>query len=162
MTAAISKNEPKQVYFKAFTHLLQLEKALKHLNNAELIKFEISILGKFDQFYLDKDIETSEPNGAIKAYWQEAYSNMTYASLNNPQFGNLFIIGSLASTFLYKIDGKTLGMLSAGPNGIFRGIGASEAQVNSHLKLLNIGNYLLVFRGVETDLKDYKSLLEEK
>lgn len=161
MTAAISKNEPKQVYFKAFTHLSELEKALKHLNNEEIIKFDISILGKFDRFYLDTGLEALKHNGAIKAHWQEAYSTMAYANLFNPQFGNIFIVGSLASTFLYKIDGKTLGMLSAGPNGIFRGIGATEAQVNTHLKMLMSGNYLLVFRGTKTDLEDYKRLLEE-
>lgn len=161
MTADISNIQPKQVYFKAYTHLSQLEDALKHLNNEDLIKFEISILGKFDQFYLDRNIEASEHNGIIKTYWKETYNSLTYASSNNAQFGNLFIVGSLASTFLYKIDGKTLGMLSAGPNGIFRGIGATEAQVNINLKMLNIGNYLLIFRGIEADLEDYKRLLEE-
>jgi len=161
MTTDISNTEPKQVYFKAYTHLSQLEAALEHLNNEDLVKFEISILGKFDQFYRDRNIDASENSGIIKTYWKQTYGSLTYASLNNPQFGDLFIVGSLASTFLYEIDGKPLGMLSAGPNGIFRGIGATEAQVNINLKMLNIGDYLLIFRGVEADLEDYKRLLEE-
>lgn len=168
MTAYISKTEPKEVFFLAYTHLTQLENALKHLNNEELIKFEISVVGNFEQFNLDRHIarlsdgqEISEHNGVIKTYWKETYGSMAYASLFNPQFGNIFIVGNLASTFLYKIDGKTLGMLSAGPDGIFRGIGASEEQVKINLKNLDIGNYLLIFRGIGGDLEDYKRLLEE-
>lgn len=159
MTADIPKTEPKRVLFKAFAHLSQLEDALKHLNNEDLVKFEISILGKFDSFYLDRNIEISDHNDAIKKYWKKTYATMAYGSLYNPQFGNLFIVGNLASTFLYKIDGKTLGMLTEGPNGIFRGVGASLKQISTHLKMLNLGSYLLIFRGIEIDLEDYKRLL---
>lgn len=152
----------KQIYLKAFAHLSLLENALKNIKEENLTKFQISILGKVSQFYRDKDIEVSKDTDAIKIYWEKNLDNtIAYGSLYNPQLGNIFIVGPLVPTFLYKLDGKTLGMLSAGPYGILRGIGASEKQVTSHLEMLNKGKYLLVFRGMEADLKDYKRLLEK-
>lgn len=153
----------KQVYFEAFTHLSLLENALKHITEEDVANFQISILGKVSEFYLDKDTEISKDMNALKIYWEKVLGNtIHFGVFHNPEIGNIFIVGTLASSFLYKIDGKTLGMLSAGPYGILRGIGGSDAQVATHLKMLNDGNYLLIFRGTGADLENYKRLLEEK
>lgn len=162
MTPGTYNAKRKKVYFKEYANLPLLENALKHLNKEEHINFEISILGKVSQFYLDKDIEVSEDTDILKTYWEKVLGNKNnFGVFHNPEIGNIFIVGALVPTFLYKLDGKTLGMLSAGPYGILRGIGASEAQVVIHLKSLHKGSYLLIFRGVKADLENYKRLLEE-
>ncbi|TVZ28424.1 hypothetical protein JM83_3551 [Gillisia sp. Hel_I_86] len=161
MTVEPYNAKQKQVYFKAYAHLFLLENALKHIEE-DVPNFQISVLGKVAQFYLDKDIEVSKNSDPIRTYWEKTCNNtIAYGCLYNPQIGNIFIVGNLAPTFLYKIDDKTLGMLSAGPYGILRGIGANEIQVSTHLKMLDNGNYILIFRGVKADLEKYKILLEE-
>lgn len=153
----------KRIYFEAYAHLSLLENAINHIKEKDVTNFQISIVGKISKFHLDKDMEVSENTDAIEMYWGKIFNNsLAYGSLYNPQMGEIFIVGTLASSFLYEIDGKTLGMLSAGPYGILRGIGGSERQVTTHLKMLNNGSYLLIFRGSEADLENYKRILEEK
>jgi hypothetical protein len=163
MTTGIYNAKQKEVYFKEYANLSLLENSLKHLNKTDLTKFEISILGKVAQFYLDRDLKVSKDTDTLKIYWEKVLDNtIDFGILHNPELENIFIVGALASTFLYEVDGKALGMLSSGPYGILRGIGASEAQATSLIKTLNNGNFLLIFRGTETDLENYKRLLEEK
>ena len=94
-------------------------------------------------------------------YWKNMLDHtIAFDSLKNPEIGDIFIVGALTSTFLNKVDGKTLGMLSVGPYGILRGIGASESQANIYLKLLKNGRYLLIFRGNIEEIDEYKRISE--
>lgn len=156
-------HNPKQIHFKAYEHLSLLENTLKIIKEQEPTGLQISILGKMVQFYHDKDISISTEGETIKRYWDKNLNNTNeFGSIYNQEIGNLFIVGALTSTFLNKVDGKTLGMLSVGPYGILRGIGASETQANTYLKLLKSGSYLLILRGVEDELENLKKILAEK
>ncbi len=162
MTAEKYNPQQKQIYFKAYDHLSLLEDALKNIKEQVSTDFQISILGQVVQFYQDRGIEVLKDTDAIELYWKKTLDNtFAFGSLYNLEIGEVFIVGALASTFLYEVDGKTLGMLSVGPYGILRGMGASENQVVTHLKLLKEGSYLLIMRGIETELESYKRILEE-
>ena len=162
MTSESSNAEQKQIYLKAYQHLPELESALKAIKEEVPTGFQISILGKVVQFYRDKDLKTSTDTDTIKTYWETTLNKtIAFGSLYNPEIGDVFIVGALASTFLYELNGKTLGMLSVGPYGILRGIGGSAAQVTAHLKMLKDDNYLLIIRGIKKELENYKRILEE-
>lgn len=150
----------KQIYFKAYQHLSQLENALKYLNSEDSCNFQISILGRTSQFYQDKDIEVAKDITLIKEHWKNLLGNsVNFGSFYNPQIGTVFIVGNLVSTFLHQINGKPLATLSSGSYGIFRGIGASEIEATNYIKLLNTGDFLLVFRGFEEELHNLDTLL---
>ena len=122
---------------------------------------KISVLGKASQFYRDQNIEVPLDPDAIKTYWKDVLgATINFGSFINPDLGNVFIIGALAPTFLYELDGKSLGTLSAGLYGILRGIGASETDVAMHLKALYENNYVLILRGLGNELENYKKILE--
>lgn len=162
MTAGSHNSKQKQIYFRAYQKLSLLENALKRLKEKIPADFQISIIGNVIQFYRDKNIDISTDPEALKKYWEKTLSTVSFGSLQNPEIGNIFIVGSLASTFLYKIEGKTLGMLSAGPYGILRGIGANDIQVTAHLKMLKNDNYLLIISGNENEIDNYKTILEDE
>ena len=156
-------NYTRQVYFKAYEDLLRLEQDLFLLRKQKHNDENISILGKASQFYVDTHILFSQDTEALKNRWKKILGYSTnLGSFINPELGNVLIIGALASSFLYAIDGKTLGMLSAGPYGILRGIGATETEVVTHLRNLYNDHYILIFRGSEMELKTFKKILETK
>ncbi|WP_299111282.1 hypothetical protein [uncultured Winogradskyella sp.] len=145
--------EQKQVSFKAYKDLRQLENALKDLKEANTNLFHLSILGKVNQYCIDKDIMYSMDNSIIKLYWQDLMGKtVNFGSYYNPESGFVFIVGYLMTIFLHKINGKSLATLSSGSYGIFRGIGGSEAQATMSLKMLNSGCYLLILRGDKSEL----------
>lgn len=150
----------KQIYFKAYPNLSQLDNALKYLKREGNSNFQISILGSTTHFFQDKDIEISKDVSIIKNHWKNLLgSNVKFGSFYNPQIKNIFIAGPLVSTFLNQINGKPLATLSSGPYGIFRGIGASEIEATTYINLLNTNHFLLVFRGFEEELYVLDSLL---
>jgi hypothetical protein len=65
------------------------------------------------------------------------------------------------TTFLHKINGKSLATLSSGPYGIFRGMGVTETQATNYLKLLNCGHYILIFRGYEDEMRSLETLINK-
>lgn len=153
----------KRIYFKAYENLLPLERDLKLIKEQGPIDSKISILGKSTQFYLDQNLEVQKGADTLKIHWWKILGNTAnFGRFSNPEIGNIFVVGALAPTFLYEIGGKTLGMLASGPYGILRGIGASETQATSLLKILNNNNYLLIYRGSENKLKNYIKILEPK
>lgn len=163
MTAENYNKKQKQGYFKAYQHLSQLEKALRYIKKEGLLGLQISVLGSTTQFYLDKDIEFSKDLNAIKIYWKALLGDtFNFGSFYNPSIETVFIVGPLVSAFLNKINDKSLATLSSGPYGIFRGIGASEAQANRFLKLLGSGSYVLIIRGFEDEVEDYRKKIEQK
>lgn len=163
MSAETNNPKQKHIYFKDYEQLHLLEKALDELKEQDILGPQISILGKVDQFYHDKNIEISKDVNSLRVYWKNTLDIATpFGSLYNPEIGNIFFVGTLTSIFLNKVDGKTLGMLSVGPYGILRGIGASDEQSENYLKILKSGSYLLIARGYAAELKDYKELLDDK
>lgn len=151
--------EQKQIYFRAYQDLFQLENDLKHLE-AKASHFQISVLGSVDQFYSDKNIEISKDTHMIKTYWKDLLEKtVNFGSFYNPESGSVFIVGALVTTFLHKINGKYLATLSSGPYGIFRGIGGSEVQATTYLKQLNSGQYLLILRGFEEKTQDLDGVI---
>ena len=156
-------HNPKQIYFKTYDHLALLENALKYLRENAPTMQQISILGKIDHFYRDINLPFSKDSEVIRKYWKTILGkSFPFGSLFNPEIGDIFVAGVLTTTFLKRIDGKSLGMLSVGPDGIFRGIGATETQANKCIKLLKTGSYLLIMRGSENELEDLKQILNEK
>lgn len=152
----------RQVYFKAYTELNLLENAIELFKEQRFVGPQISILGKVDQFYNDKGMEMSKDFDCLKRYWKDTFvKTAPFGSLYNPEIGNIFFVGAITSIFLNKVDGKTLGMLSVGPYGILRGIGATENQSKHYLKTLENGSYLLIVRGYEEELKNCERLLDD-
>ena len=153
----------KQIYFKAYEHLNLLENDINLIKETVSNDLQISILGQISQFYIDKKIEISEDTDRVKLYWEKTLENeINFGEFYNPEIGNIYVLGNLAPTFLQNINNKTLGMLSAGPYGILRGIGASELQANAYLKQLKNGSYLLILRGLKDNLENLKEILEDK
>ena len=156
----LENNNTKQIYFKAYQHLFELDNALKYLKKEYSSNFQVSILGKTNQFYQDKNIEISKDVTIIKAHWKNLLgNNVNFGSFYNPQIGTIFIAGPLVTIFLHKVNNKPLAALSSGSYGIFRGIGASEIETKTCLKLLYTGNFLLIFRGFENELFILDNLL---
>lgn len=143
----------KQVCFKAYKELTQLENALKQLKKQNAAQSQVSVLGKVSQFRSDKDIESSQDEIIIKSYWKDLMGkSVNFGIFYNQESGSVFIVGSLVAIFLHKINGKSLATLSSGPYGIFRGIGVTETKATNYLKLLNRGHYVLILRGYEDEI----------
>jgi len=152
----------KQVYFKAYKELEQLEKALKYLKEENTAQIQVSVLGKVSQFHSDRDIEYFQDTTIMKSYWKDlSGKSVNFGIFYNPESGSVFIVGSLATIFLHKINGKSLATLSSGPYGIFRGIGVTEKKTTNYLKLLNCGHYLLILRGNEDKIPSLETLINE-
>lgn len=144
----------KQIHFKPYQHLWQLEKRLLSFTSNKELHIEISILGKVIQY--EKDQALNNPNGTniIKPYWKTLLGDsISFGSFYNPEIGNVFIVGALAPTFLYKVNGKPLAMLSSGPYGIFRGLGLGEIDSSMYLKMLINGSYLLIIRASKNEIE---------
>ena len=157
-----NNSEQKKVHFEAYEQFTLLEQTLEYLRKKGPLN-QFSIIGKVDQFYQDKKIETSKKGDLLEMYWKEIFENPTdFGCLYNPEIGHIFIVGSLTSIFLNKVDGKTLGMLSVGPQAILIGMGAKEKQTTTYINLLIQGNYLLIFRGFEDEWKACKNYLDRK
>lgn len=74
---------------------------------------QVSVLGKKDQFYFDKNMPISKDTDTIKRYWKDLLgTTVNFGSFYNIQIGTIFIVGFLVSTFLHKINGKSLATLS--------------------------------------------------
>ncbi|WP_339626627.1 hypothetical protein [uncultured Winogradskyella sp.] len=148
----------KKIYFRAYKELSQLENALKHLKEENTALSQVSILGKVAQF--DTSSSSFNDTYLIKTSLQNLLGKtLRFGTFNNPESGSVFIAGALVTTFLHKINGKSLATLSSGSYGIFRGIGVSELQATTYLKLLNTGSYLLILRGCKFEIEALDTLL---
>lgn len=157
--------DPKQkhLYIKGYEQLGLLKKALNSLKKQGFLGPHISVLGKVDQFYHDKNMEVTQNLDVLQTYWENMLTMAPlFGSLHNPEIGTIFSVGTITSIFFNKVDGKTLGMLSVGPYGILRGIGANEKQATHYLRLLTSGSYLLIVRDYDNELKNYRQLLDDK
>lgn len=160
MTSDNYNTRQKQVYFKAFQELPQLENVLEQIKEKNASEFQMTILGKVIQFYSDKDMEIPENTSYIKAYWKDLLGKtVNFGQFYNPESGFIFIVGPLVSTFLQKINGRYLATLSSGPYGIFRGIGVTEIEATTYLRLLDSGQYLLILRGFSDEIQKLDMIL---
>lgn len=126
MTTGTFHKNYKQIYIEAYSDVILLGNAIKPFVEKKLTGPEVSIIGKVSQFCNDKNIEGTELDKILRIYGENALRpNSDFGIFENPEIGNFFVVGALVSTFLYKLEGKTLGMLWAGPYGILRGMGAS-------------------------------------
>ena len=147
----------KQIHFKPYQHLWQLEKRLLSLTSNKELHIQISILGKVIQYEEDQAINNPNGTNIIKPCWKTMLGDSaSFGSFNNPEIGNVFIVGDLVSTFLHKVNGKPLAMFSSGPYGIFRGLGAEETDASGYLKMLNNGSYLLIIRASKNEIERIK------
>ena len=139
-----------------------MENALKDLEQIAPTHLKITVVGKVAQFYSNDDSDDYKNLATLKMYWNQLLGgSTTFASFKNAVLGNIFIAGPLASTFLGEVNGKTLGTLSVGPYGIMMGMGATVLQAKTFIEMLHNGCYLLLLRGQEQDLEQYKNILEK-
>lgn len=154
----LSDKTQKKIHIKPYQHLWQLEKRLLNFTSYKELHIQISVLGKVIQFEEDRAINNQNMTNTIKTYWKTLFDDsVNFGSFCNPEIGNVFIVGALASIFLQDINGKPLAMLSAGPYGIFRGLGAEETDASGYIKMLNSGCYLLIIRGNKNEINETRS-----
>lgn len=151
--------QQKQVVFITFQSTTEIEKAFQLLKAENVSKLELSILGKFNQGNFNKIVHT-EIETIKKNCKKLTGHSIGFDSFNNPEIGTVFIAGPLVTIFLREVSGKPLAAMSSGPYGIFRGLGASEAQATQFVKTLSHGHYLLIIRGFTSDLKRIQKILE--
>ncbi len=150
----------KEIHFKVYEDLSKMEDDFKLLKEAGYDPLQISVLGQVPNFNSDNNIKTSKVLNPIEMFWRKIIgSEILFGFFQNPEMGNVYIVGPLTPIFLNKLDGKTVGMLSAGPVGVFRGIGASEAQANYYLELLTNGKYILIIRASADEISKYRKIL---
>jgi hypothetical protein len=154
MTSIPYKKTQKHIRFNHYQDLRQLEKRLLSFTRIKDLHIQISVLGKVMQH--EEDLAINNPNAtySINAYWKTLFGNsVNFGSFFNPEIGNVFIVGALAPTFLYEVNGKPLAMMSSGPYGIFRGLGLGEIDSSMYLKMLINGSYLLIIRASENEIE---------
>lgn len=144
----------KQIHFKPYQHLWQLEKRLQNFRSYKDLNIQISILGKVIQYEEDQAIKNPNGTNIIKAFWKTLLGDsVNFGSFYNPEIGNVFIVGALATIFLHEVNGRPQAMLSSGPYGIFRGLGVEEIDASVYLKMLNKGSYLLIIRASKNEIE---------
>ena len=159
MKSRVNTAEKRIIKIVDFQHLHNLKKAIGLILSSKG-KPQLSILGQlgYDGFFLDKMEIVMEQE--LKTYWNGVLETKTdFGIFGNPEFGTLFVAGPMASQFLNDISGEPLGTMSAGPYGILRGMGVNEDKVNTYLKLLKEGHYLLFIRTYTQQWKMIKEQL---
>ncbi len=148
MKTRVKRLTDKQFFSKIYFRLSQLERAIKEISKYPSV-YEISVLGKVGHLKIELDEEI-----AMKNYWSALLKDESeFGYFFNPEIGTIFIVGPLAPLFLDDMEGKSLGSMSTGPNGILRGLGINEEQAINQIKKLNQGGYLLIVRGHSLDAK---------
>lgn len=153
----------KEIHFKDYKDLSKMETDFKLLKEGGYDPLEISVLGQVGNFNSNNNIVTSNVLNPIEMFWKKIIDDqILFGFFQNPEMGNVYIAGPLTPIFLNKLDGRTVGMLSAGPVGVFRGIGASEIQAEHYLALLNGGKYILILRALIDDMPKYRKILGDQ
>ena len=90
----------------------------------------------------------------VKNYWTRLLGKTAdFGFFSNPEVGTIFTVGPLVDTFLHDVDGTKLAELSAGLYGILRGLGVASDHTIAHIKNLIEGDFILIMRGYDRDLK---------
>ncbi|WP_117880430.1 hypothetical protein [Aureibaculum luteum] len=163
MSYSLQHAKKKHIFIKSYSQFKKLVTSIDILKNDSEINSQLSILSMFTNeasFKNKKDPIQFEKQ--LKEYWKKVLgSSIEFGVFKNPEIGTVYIIGSLTSLFMHEINGKALGGISVGLNGILRGLGAQETNVNTFIEMLHNGNYLLIIRGFDDDLQHLKTALED-
>ncbi|QCE40468.1 hypothetical protein [Psychroserpens sp. NJDZ02] len=161
MKSKIKETNQKRVFLKSYSKFQQIEKAIEALKVSDNNNLQISIIGKFNEDHwddtktliaLEEDMETK-----CKALFEYP---IDFGILSNPDIGTLFITGFLVSMFLQEIELKEIGAMLTGPYGILRGLGIDKESAYLSLKALQKGDYLMIIRGFENELKQFEADLK--
>ncbi len=155
-----TRTEQKHVLLKAYSHLNQIDQALKIVRIKTAGDIQISVLGKKNFTLLKRGSKPFQNKKELKNYWTQALGMKTdFGFFSNPEIGTIFIAGPLTSMFMHDIDDKKLGAMTDGPYGILRGLGIDSEQSAEYIKILSKGGYLLMVRGYDSDLNRLKDAL---
>ncbi|QCX38580.1 hypothetical protein FF125_09100 [Aureibaculum algae] len=163
MSYSVQHPKKKHILIKSFSQLQKLITAIDILKNDSEINSQLSILSMFtnEQSFKNKK-DQIQFEKQLKEYWKKVLgSAIEFGIFKNPEIGTVYIIGSLTSLFMHEINGKALGGISVGLNGILRGLGAGKTNADTFIEMLHNGNYLLIIRGFDDDLHHLKTALEE-
>ena len=161
MKSKINETKQKRVLLKSYSKFQQIEQAIQTLKVSNNTNLQISIIGKFDDNGLDdaKTLIVLEEDMETKCKALFEYP-IDFGILSNPDIGSLFITGFLVSLFLQEIELKEIGAMLTGPYGILRGLGIDKDNAQTYLKALHDGDYLIIIRGFENELKQFEADLK--
>ena len=161
MKSKINETKQKRVLLKSYSKFQQIEQAIQTLKVSNSTNLQISIIGKFDDNGLDdaKTLIVLEEDMETKCKALFEYP-IDFGILSNPDIGSLFITGFLVSLFLQEIELKEIGAMLTGPYGILRGLGIDKDNAQTYLKALHDGDYLIIIRGFENELKQFEADLK--
>ena len=158
--AQVPTPREKRFFSKTFDQLSQVEKAITFVLAENPLDSRLTLLVNLDQIRHSELWEAEEMNERLKTYWKKLLGPKTdFGFFYNREIGTVFIAGPLSELFLYDVDGKKLGELSAGPYGILRGLGIDETDAVAYIRKLNEGCYLLLIRGHGLDLNALENAL---
>ncbi len=159
MEQVILNTKKKLVYLKSYDNLIDIKNAIKTIQESPN-EFQISVLKKISD-------ESNHKNSILDKkiiqpkFWTAILENkFEHGIFDSPEMGKIFIIGSLTSLFLHKVDDRVLGEMTTGIYGILRGVGFCKNTVEIFMQNLNLLNFLLIIRGENDQLKDVQELLE--
>lgn len=140
----------KQISFQSYKNLKQIEKALKGFHVINDSKIQISVLGRFPKINGKAILESEIQINNLYYFWKGLLGpDIQYGGFENPEIGNVFVVGPLTSIFLSKINGKNLGNMSTCIYGVLRGLGANKSEAKKYIQTLSNNEYLLVLRGFD-------------
>lgn len=153
MKSKVQGTNEKRVFVKSYSEFMLIEKAVKILKQHKSNHLQIAILGKIlEESNVDKK-KLVIAKDIIKARCKVIFENpKDFGVLLNPEIGYIFIAGFLVSTFLQKVEKKTIGSMTTGPYGILRGLGIDRDRTAFYIKEIQQGNYILILRGYESEL----------
>ncbi len=159
MNSTTKSSREKRVLLRSYPKIEQIKNVINSIYHTPINDVQISVLGK---------LEAEKPNSnflnAKKKLQQYCEHNLKLSSnfgiILNADVGPFFIAGFLTPMFLQEINGKTIGSMSTGLFGILRGLGINQNNVNTYLKALEKGNYILILRGSSTVLNKLESQLK--
>lgn len=125
------------LYVKLCNNCLEVESIIRKMkknNNDTLNHF--SVLGKVSG-HSEQDFASSTAS-LTKVF------PMGINFLSIPEVGKVFVMGSLSSLLLEKIDGKALGSLEGGLVGILNGCGVSNKKSLQCIEHLKNGKHIVV------------------
>ena len=138
----------KQISFQSYKSLKQIEKALEGFHVINNSKLQVSVLGRFPKINGKSILESEIQINDLYYFWKGLLGpDIQYGDFENPEIGNVFVVGPLTSIFLSKINGKNLGNMSTCIYGVLRGLGADKSQAKKYIQTLSNNEYLVVLRG---------------
>ena len=98
---------------------------MKFFDKDIISRLELSIIGKFPKDSYENINEFEQDVLNLESKWKKLLDDsVDFGFFENSEIGLVYVVGPLTSIFLYKINEAPLGVISAGPYGILRGLGA--------------------------------------